>query len=143
MRTLTSTAAVYLLVAILSRVAGANEGRAQFETQCTGCHQLGDNAYGPNLCGLSGRQAGTKSGYVYSAAMKDSTIIWNSESLDKFLLSPETMVPGTRMGIIGFEDLRQRQAIASYILTAETTRACMEAHKKTMTTSDRKLKPVN
>ncbi|TNF99815.1 MAG: c-type cytochrome [Gammaproteobacteria bacterium] len=52
------------------------------EAQCTGCHQLGSHAYGPDLCGLSGRKAGTAQGHSYSKPMKDSGIIWNNESLE-------------------------------------------------------------
>ena len=103
-----------------------SEGKQLFEIQCTGCHQLGSNAYGPNLCGLSGRTAGTAPGYSYSNPMRNSGIVWNSESLESFLQSPQTIVPGTRMGIIGFEDKKQREAIATYLLQA--SQACT-SHK--------------
>ena len=119
-----------MLAALSSSMAIANEGKYLFETQCTGCHQLGSNAYGPNLCGLSGRKAGTAQGYSYSNPMKNSGMIWNSESLERFLQSPHTVVPGTRMGIIGFEDKKQRKAIASYLLQASQPSACLKIHNK-------------
>ena len=120
------TSSFLILIALSSSMAIANEGQILFETQCIGCHQLGSNAYGPNLCGLLGRKAGTAPGYPYSKPMKDSGIIWNNESLGRFLQSPQTVVPGTRMGIIGFEDKRQRKAIASYLLQAKQTSACLK-----------------
>jgi len=119
---------VFLMVVTLSPgIASANNGKTLFDTQCTGCHQLGHNAYGPDLCGLTGRRAGTAVGYSYTQAMKDAGIVWNRESLQRFLRSPQTVVPGTRMGIIGFEDKNHRESIASYLLqVTHSSKACRQ-----------------
>jgi len=35
--------------------------------------------------------------FPYSKALKDSKLIWNAETLDRFLTDPMTTVPGTTM----------------------------------------------
>jgi cytochrome c len=48
--------------------------------KCRACHQIGEtakNIVGPQLNGLFGRTAGTVEGYSYSAANKNSGIVWD------------------------------------------------------------------
>jgi hypothetical protein len=80
-----------------------NAGKAVFRAQCALCHSAEPNdnggAQGPSLHGLVGRTAGTASGFSYTQALKDSRLSWNAATLERFLASPTTVVPGTMMVI--------------------------------------------
>src|ERR1700740_2874583 len=82
--------------------ADANAGRTLFRAQCALCHsaEAGDNggAQGPNLNGVFGRHAASTN-FGYTAAMKASGLTWNAATLDRFLTSPTTVVPGSAMVI--------------------------------------------
>lgn len=81
----------------------ANAGRTFFRQQCALCHsaQPGDNggAQGPNLDGIFGRRAASKGNFSYTHALRGSALTWNAATLDRFLTSPTTVVPGTAMVI--------------------------------------------
>ncbi len=55
--------------------------------------------YGPQLRGVLGRPAGSVKGYQYSATFlkKMNGTAWDEASLDKWIASSQTMVPGTYM----------------------------------------------
>lgn len=75
--------------------------------KCEICHSLnmgGANRVGPNLFGMFGRKAGTMAGFNYSDAMKASGIVWDDETLAKFLSDPKDSVPGNRMSFPGIKD---------------------------------------
>lgn len=85
---------------------------------CTVCHSFengGPTRTGPNLYNIIGGQAGTRSGYAFSPAMKASGIVWTPATLDAFIAAPQKVVPGTRMGFAGEPDPSKRQAIIAYI----------------------------
>jgi cytochrome c len=62
-----------------------------------------------------GRVAGSVVGFEYSDAMRDSDIVWNAATLDRFLESPMTYIPGTRMGIRGIKDADRRSDLIAYL----------------------------
>lgn len=67
---------------------------------CAGCHSLAPDAphgVGPNLYALDGRRAGSSEGFAYSPALQDSAIIWSRDSLRAWIMTSETMAPGTWM----------------------------------------------
>ncbi|MGE5539353.1 MAG: c-type cytochrome [Gemmatimonas sp.] len=80
-------------------IAGGDpdQGAAKYERACTGCHSLDANRVGPAHRGVFGRKAGSAPGYAYSKALKSSSIVWNEETLDRWLTNPQALVPGTRM----------------------------------------------
>lgn len=84
---------------------------------CAGCHdvrpELGHRV-GPNLHGIIGRKAGTAPGYAYSAAMRESDIVWDAQTLDAFLASPTRQIPGTRM-VNSTADPARRQAVIEFL----------------------------
>jgi cytochrome c len=85
---------------------------------CRACHQIGPNAknaVGPVLSGVIGRKAGTYPGYAYSPANKDSGIVWSPEELNKYLTSPQTVVPHTKMIFPGVKDPQKRKDIIAYL----------------------------
>jgi cytochrome c len=72
-------------------------GKLVFEKRCTGCHALNQDRDGPHLAGVYGRQAASVSGFDYSDALKKTHIVWNQETLERWLTDPQTMVPGADM----------------------------------------------
>ncbi len=64
---------------------------------CTDCHALDQNDVGPRHRGVYGRKAGSLPDYDYSDALKNATIVWNEETLDKWLTNPQAFVPGVKM----------------------------------------------
>jgi cytochrome c len=45
-------------------------------------------------------------------------LIWNDETLDKFLQNPTKFVPGTRMGYAGVKDDQERADLLAYLKKA-------------------------
>jgi cytochrome c len=85
---------------------------------CRACHQIGPaakNAVGPVLNGVVGRKAGTYAGFIYSDANKDSGLVWSPEELDKYLTSPQTVVPHTKMIFPGLKDAQKRKDLIAYL----------------------------
>jgi cytochrome c len=91
-------------------------GKAVF-SQCQGCHSLatGENGVGPSLHGLFGRRAGTVEAFRYSPALRDAAIVWDEETLGKYLLDPQALVPGTKKALAGLEDPQQRADLVAYL----------------------------
>ncbi|KPC33397.1 Cytochrome c2 [Pseudomonas syringae pv. cilantro] len=97
------TALFALVMALHASAYGAGDaeaGKAVFTRLCSGCHKIGPSArhaFGPQLNGIFGQQAGQQEGYVYTDAMKNSGLIWNREELRTYIKDPGDVVPGTRM----------------------------------------------
>jgi cytochrome c len=96
-------------VTLFTRVAmadGTDPGQAMLK-RCEICHSLNDggpNRVGPNLHGVFGRTAGAAPGFAFSPAMKNSGIVWDDQSLAKFLGDPQHSLPGNRMSFPGITD---------------------------------------
>jgi cytochrome c len=86
--------------------------------RCLACHALEYNRVGPRHCGLFGRRAGSVPGFAYSPAMKNSKIVWNEKTLDRFLANPMKTVPGTAMTYAGVPDAMDRADLIAYLKTA-------------------------
>lgn len=99
------------------QTAGKSSPPAAF-TQCRTCHSVepGKNGVGPTLFGIVGSKAGEVPGYSFSPALAGSGIVWDRESLDKWLQGPMKMVPGTKM-VIAQPDPEKRKAIIDYLET--------------------------
>jgi cytochrome c len=99
-------AAVVLAVVISAALAGtawaggltgdANHGEALYEA-CQDCHSLDKNDVGPRHRGVFGRKAASLPDYEYSDALKSANIVWNEETLDKWLTDPQAVAPGAKM----------------------------------------------
>src|SRR5262247_1049121 len=70
-----------------------------FNNACRTCHvtREGDNRLGPNLHKVMGRKAGSLPNYGYSSAMKEADFVWDEAKLDRFIASPDEVVPGNKM----------------------------------------------
>lgn len=86
--------------------------------KCMACHQVGLNArngVGPVLNGSVGRHAGTYPGYNYSAAMRNSGLVWDEQTLTRYLRAPREVVPGTRMAFAGLNDDQELADVIAYL----------------------------
>ena len=86
--------------------------------RCQGCHSIDRNRIGPMHKGLFGRTAGSVPGFDYSAAMKNSGIVWTAATLDLFLQGPRQMVPGTKMTFVGLPKAQDRADLIAYLEVA-------------------------
>ena len=78
-----------ILIFSIANAADPVKGKKVFR-KCVACHSLqeGKNKIGPSLHNLLDRKAGSVEGYKYSKAMKNSDVVWDEKSLDKFLTKP-------------------------------------------------------
>lgn len=111
--------AVFLAAGLLlpdTASAQQADGERLFRQRCGACHTMdsGQNRVGPHLSGVVGRTAGNVEGARYSAAMRESGIVWDSRTLDTFLAAPRQMVPGTTM-TVGVPNAQQRTAIIGFL----------------------------
>ncbi|WP_363827320.1 c-type cytochrome [Sphingobium sp. LMC3-1-1.1] len=105
----------------VSAQAAPADGEALFKGRCQMCHTHkvdGKNGVGPALYGIAKRPAASVPAFNYSAALKNSKLVWTEAVLDKFLLAPSKMVPGTRM-VTAVPSATERKAVIAYLLSAK------------------------
>ena len=105
----------FILIFSIAYDADPVKGKKVFK-KCAACHSLqeGKNKMGPPLNNLLGRKAGSVEGYKYSKAMKNSGVVWNEESLDKFLTKPRKFIPKTKMSFRGIKKKSLRDDLISF-----------------------------
>ena len=89
-------------------------GKALFEKRCTGCHALTQSHEGPRLLGVYGRTTGSVPGFPYSDVLKNANIVWNEQSLDKWLTDPDAFLPGNNMDFL-LARPQERKDLISYL----------------------------
>ena len=101
----------------------AAQGQAYFQISCAVCHTtaLGPGntvvvKQGPSLVGVVGRRAGTGLSFNYTKAMIESGLTWDAATLDRFLTSPMSVVPGTLMPM-PVPDPDNRRNVIAYLAT--------------------------
>ena len=118
---------IVLAAGIVAITPGYSQDAASGEKifmQCKTCHQIGENAknaVGPVLNGLFGRKAGTIEGYSYSAANKNSGIIWDEATFREYIKDPRAKIPGTKMTFAGLKDPKQIDDIVAYLKQFDST----------------------
>ena len=110
------------LIAAVSSVAHAADpaaGKAVFQSTCAICHsvQSGQNKVGPSLFDLVGRKTGSVAGYTYSPQNQSANLTWDAATLDKYLESPRTIIPGTKMTYAGLKDPDKRANLIAFLAT--------------------------
>ena len=107
---------IIILTVSIANTADPVKGKKVFK-KCVVCHSLqeGKNKIGPSLYNLLGRKAGSLEGYKYSKAMKNSDVVWDEESLDKFLTKPRKFITKTKMSFRGIKKKSLRDDIISYL----------------------------
>jgi cytochrome c len=96
----------------------------QLYARCAACHALASDRVGPRHCGLLGRRAGSVPGFLYTDAMKNSKLIWDEKTLDRFLAKPMAVVPGTNMTYDGVPDSQDRADLIAYLRKAGSGPEC-------------------
>ena len=103
--------------------ADSERGR-QLAFSCRACHTLepgGAHMIGPNLGGMFGEKAGTREGFDYSEAIRESNFVWTPRALDAWLRAPATFLPGNRMTFIGVSSEGDRRDLIAHLLIATET----------------------
>lgn len=104
--------------------AGANRRRGEKQAQiCRACHSLNDggpNMIGPALHGFFGTEVGSRSGFEYSAVMRNADFVWTPEALNAWLAQPGRFLPGNRMTFAGVLKQEDRDDLIAYLLDATT-----------------------
>ena len=100
-------------------------GKALFADRCVACHSANPTRKpGPLLDGVYGRRAGTAPNYTYSAALRNASVTWNAQTLDKWLTDPPTFIPGVNMQARVIDPL-ERQNIIAYLKSISSDNAVM------------------
>jgi len=107
---------IVILIFSVANAADPVNGKKVFK-KCVACHSLqeGKNKIGPSLYNLLDRKAGLVEGYKYSKAMKNSGVVWDEESLDKFLTKPRKFIPKTKMAFRGIKNKSLRDDLISFL----------------------------
>lgn len=90
--------------------------------QCALCHNSDNRqSIGPRLDDIVGKPIASDPSFKrYSPALvryAGSQEVWTEETLDAFLRSPKTLVPGTFMSFDGYELTEDRSALIAYLKT--------------------------
>lgn len=121
---LAAAVALLTLAAAQACAAGAADAQAlqrgeSVYARCAGCHSIEGNRTGPQHCGLFGRRAGSAPGFMaYSKALRETGIVWDARTLDRFLQDPMQAVPGTAMGYAGVKDPQERADLIAWLQQA-------------------------
>jgi len=106
------------MVPALAGAIDLDHGKLLFN-KCRVCHQIGEtakNSVGPILNGVVGRPAASLESFPrYSQAMKDSKLTWDEATLDQYLASPRTVVPGTAMSFVGLPNGDDRADLIAWL----------------------------
>jgi cytochrome c len=94
----------------------AERGKDTYEARCGGCHSVEADRIGPRHAGVFGRKAGSVAGFAYSPALQASGVVWNEQTLERWLTDPEKFVPGQRMGY-SLGDAALRADVIAYLAT--------------------------
>jgi cytochrome c len=119
----------YLMLSVSSSIPQERDvasGQLMFNNVCRTCHTTreGDNRLGPNLYRIIGRKAGSVQDYGYSSAMKGADFVWDEEKLDRFIASPEQLVPGNNMKpFSGLASPQDRAKLIAFLFSGTTDEA--------------------
>lgn len=102
--------------AALMTEADAENGAKIFR-KCSACHKVvqGENAVGPYLHGVVGRDIASVGGFGYSGALSGLDGNWTPEELSGFLADPKGYAPGTTMGFAGLAKAGERADVIAYL----------------------------
>jgi cytochrome c2 len=105
---------------LVLRKSNATFGTPASFSDCMRCHltyEDGSNAIGPNLWGIYGKPIASNPQFKYTQFFGDKGGVWDHETLDKLLESPNEFAPGTTMVTPGIEDASTRDEIIAFLET--------------------------
>lgn len=115
--------------------ADAARGQDLYTSRCGACHSVADNGPGPRHRGVFGCRAGTQAGFDYSDALRESGLIWNDSTLDRWLSDPNKTVPGNMMAVQLANDPKDRADLIAFLhsvskgeRTCQLAKPAPEAH---------------
>jgi cytochrome c len=97
--------------------AAPPDGAKLFRNQCATCHTLHASEptrQGPTLDHVYDRKIGSIESYAYTPGYRESDQTWTAENLDKYLINPSAMFPGSTMAYRQ-ANAATRQAIIAYL----------------------------
>ncbi|NOX73233.1 MAG: cytochrome c family protein [Alphaproteobacteria bacterium] len=105
-------------VAAMVAAGDVTKGQKVFG-KCKACHKIGagQNAAGPSLFAIVGKDVASADGFGYSSALSAVDGNWTVEKLNEFLTKPKAMVPGTKMGFAGLKKDADRANLIAYLQT--------------------------
>jgi len=114
--------AIVIAATLSAAPVGAQDvasGQRLFESRCHICHwdTNGKDYIGPSLFGVFGRHVGREPGYHYSKADLAADLVFDAETLDRYITSPRGVIPGTAMTYAGMKDPKQRADLIAYLKT--------------------------
>ena len=101
------------LAAVNGLVGDPGRGKTLYQA-CQACHSIDENDLGPRHRGVVGRRAGSVEDYGYSIALKNSGLTWDEPTLDRWLINPSALVPGTKM-FFQIGDAQSRADLIAYL----------------------------
>ena len=108
-----AAASVFAAIAPDKPVGDPVRGKTVYQG-CTGCHSLDEDDIGPRHRGVVGRAAGSVPGYIYSPGLKNSHIVWDRDTLDRWLTNPQALVPGAKM-FFALPDAQDRTDVIAFL----------------------------
>ena len=101
--------------AALMDAADPGKGEGIFR-KCSACHKVdGNDAVGPHLNGVVGRDIASAAGFSYSGGLSGLDGAWEPEKLSAFLTNPKGYTPGTTMGFAGLKKPQDRANVLAYL----------------------------
>ena len=117
LRCIVSAAVIVLTLLVVGPAVRADGSAAhgeQLYQGCQDCHSMDTNDVGPMHKGVFGRKAGAVPDYGYSAALKNSGIVWTEANLDKWLAGPQDFIPGSKM-FYHLDNAQDRADVIEYL----------------------------
>ncbi len=102
------------------------------EARCAQCHDASNAKLvkiGPPLFGVVDRARAAHPGFDYSSAMKGKPGNWTYDELYKFLKSPGSDIPGTKMSFAGLSRSADRINLIAYLRTNADAPSAIPAPK--------------
>lgn len=90
--------------------------------RCNSCHAVDAAApppfggsLGPHLENIVGRASASAENFAYTEQLRGLDLVWDEETLDRWLAQPDEMVPGMCETFDGMPDAEQRKALIAYL----------------------------
>ena len=110
--------ALFMFTSSASLAAGDATRGAKLFRNCLACHSVeaGQHLTGPSLANIWGRKAGAARGFMrYSDALTNAGVVWNDQTLDKWLKDSRDFIPGNEMTFPGIKEQQPRQDLIAFL----------------------------